>query len=103
LANEYESASAELERARVDISAINEEVVSGPSSSEGGLVERARELYRSAISQVDFERKLEEYKIAAESISENTIRLIVVFVMQTVVFPLLLLWIMYALIRRVLR
>lgn len=100
LADQYLSASAELERARSDISDINDQEISAPVSENSGLVNRAKELYRSAIGQIDFEKKLEEYKIAAEAISENTIRLIVVFVMQTVVFPLLFLWMIYTLLRR---
>lgn len=103
LSSQYESASVELEQAREDIGQLNDEVVASPERKDSSIVDRAKQLYRSAISQVDFERKLEDYKVAAESISENTIRLIVVFIMQTVVFPLLFLWIMYLLIRRVLR
>lgn len=103
LQDQYQTASAQLEDARAQIGEINEELIAPkPESKEDpGVLERARELYRSAMNQIDFSRRLEDYKVAAESISENTIRLIVVFLMQTVVFPLIFLWLVYVFLRKV--
>jgi hypothetical protein len=67
------------------------------------LMERARSLYDSALAQMDIDRRLDDYREAAESISESTIRLVVVFLMQTLVFPLLFLFVMMGLIRRLTR
>lgn len=103
LQEQYESASVELETAQSRIGDINDEIIaSDQEDAERGVIERARDLYRSAMKQIDFERRLDDYKAAAESISENTIRLIVVFLMQTVVFPLLFLWLVYTLLRKTL-
>lgn len=100
LAEQYQSASAELESARENIGTINDEVLASQKEDPSGLVNRARELYRSAVKQIDFEKRLDDYKKAAERISINTIQLIVVFLMQTLIFPLLFLWFVYTLIRR---
>ena len=101
---DYAAASAELDQARVAISKINEEVQEERTREEPeGLIERARDVYRAVKSSIDIDARLEEYKVAAESISENTLRLIVVFMMQTLVFPLIFLFIMLGLLRRLTR
>lgn len=49
----------------------------------------------------DVKGRFEELKQAAEQATEHIIRLIVVFLLQTLVIPLLLLWSLYALVRGV--
>lgn len=49
----------------------------------------------------DVKARFEELKQAAEQATEHIIRLIVVFLLQTLVIPLLLLWALYALARGV--
>ena len=66
-------------------------------------MDRARGLLDRAIARVSIDRRIEEYRKAAESISENAIRLIVVFLMQTVVFPLIFLFVAWGLLRRLVR
>lgn len=102
LAEQYQQSSEQLENVRDRIGEINHEVMqSDPAEkSSGALVDKARQLYRSALKQIDFERRLEDYKVAVQDISENAINLIVVFSMQTVVLPLLFLWVAFALLRR---
>ncbi len=102
---DYVEASAELERARETLGELEAEGLPGTEDidDESGLLDRARSLYRGAVSVVDVEARLDRYAAAAESVSENTIRLIVVFVMQTVVFPLLFLYVLWGVLRRVVR
>lgn len=120
LENDYIEASAGLEAAREEIGALNETVrferdgesavdepdptVPGDEAAPApGLLDRAKAMYRRTVAGVDIERRLEDYRVAAESISENTIRLIVVFLMQTVVFPLVFLFVAWGLLRRMTR
>lgn len=103
LQKQYQSASENLELARIRIGDINEEALPEQPTESPGLIDRAKEVYRSALRQIDFDKRLVEYKAAAETISENTIQLIVVFIMQTVVFPLLFLWIVFTLLKRIVR
>jgi len=102
LETDYSTATSELQIAQEEIGQLNEKAQSEQEPSEG-LVGRARDFYQQMISKIDFEKRYEEYRVAAESISENTIKLIVVFVMQTLVFPLLFLAIVVGLVRRLTR
>ncbi len=99
LADQYQSASEELESARENIGDINDEVLVSQNATSSGLVNKAKELYRSAFKQINFDKRLDDYKKVAERISVNTIQLIVVFLMQTLIFPLLFIWLVYALVR----
>jgi len=108
LAPDYQAASVELERAREAIGAINEDVAAQKrpltsGESAPGLFDRARGVWQQAMQSVDIEARLDDYTQAAETVSENTIRLIVVFVMQTVVFPLLFLAVLWGVLKRVAR
>jgi len=108
LASDYQAASVELERAREAIGAINEDVAAEKrplTSGEAGpgLFDRARGAWQQAMQSIDIEARLDDYTRAAETVSENTIRLIVVFVMQTVVFPLLFLAVLWGVLKRLVR
>lgn len=100
---DYISASASLTEAQQAIGQINDEVTAERQEVPGSLMDRARALYNSALAQIDIDRRLEDYRLAAESVSESTIRLVVVFLMQTLVFPLIFLFVMLGLIRRLTR
>ena len=105
LEEDYVEASASLERAREAIGEINEEVAAErrAESPPEGLLDRAQRLYRDALASVDIDARLDQYRAAAETISESTIRLIVVFLMQTLVFPLVFLYVVIGLLRRIVR
>ena len=103
LEGDYIEAAASLEQAQRSIGEINEEVMAKRVSEPLTLLERAKAVYDSALANVDIDRRLKEYRLAAESISENTIKLVVVFLMQTLVFPLLFMFILLGVIRRLTR
>jgi len=100
---DYISASASLQDAQNAIGTINDEVMAEREEEPGTLLDRARNIYNQALQKVDIDSRLDEYRLAAESISENTIRLVVVFLMQTLVFPLMFMFLMLGLIRRLTR
>ncbi|MFK8083310.1 MAG: hypothetical protein AB8B97_23780 [Granulosicoccus sp.] len=100
---DFVQASATLDEARKTIGDINSRVIPSKPGEESGLIDRARRAYRTAIDQVDIDKRLEEYRQAAESISENTIKLVVVFIMQTLVFPLVFLFVVFGVLRRIVR
>ncbi|MFK7993802.1 MAG: hypothetical protein AB8B87_06675 [Granulosicoccus sp.] len=102
---DYQEASATLDKARQTIGEINDRVLPAESETgeQDGIIDRARRAYQIAIDQVDIDKRLTEYREAAESISENTIKLVVVFIMQTVVFPLVFLFIVFGVLRRITR
>ena len=100
---DYISASASLDEAREAIGDINARVIPSDDDLPDGILDRARRAYRQALDQVDIQKRLDEYRQAAETISENTIRLVVVFLMQTLVFPLMFLYIVFGIARRITR
>ncbi|MBU2479222.1 MAG: hypothetical protein KKA36_09040, partial [Gammaproteobacteria bacterium] len=71
-----------------------------PSSS---WLESAKRAYASAADTVNVERRIEAFKLAAADISEHAINLIVVFILQTILFPLLFLWLMLQALKAVIR
>lgn len=103
LSQQYEAASVELKTATDNLDEINEEVISRPVEESSGIIGKAKEIYRSAKKQIAVENRFDEYGRIAESVSENIIWLISVFLMQTLVFPLLFLWIVYVLLRQLFR
>lgn len=100
---DYLQASELLEEARVVVGEINQQTIPAQTDAPSGVFDRARLAYQQVIENVDIEKRLEEYRAAAETISENTIRLVVVFLMQSVVFPLVFLFIVFGVIRRIAR
>jgi len=103
LSQQYEAASVELKTATDSLDEINEEVISRPVEESSGIIGKAKEIYRSAKKQIAVENRFDDYGRIAETVSENIIWLISVFLMQTLVFPLLFLWIVYVLLRQLFR
>jgi len=102
LETDYVNASAELQTATDEIGELNKQVSAGAEPPEG-IVDKARELYRQLSDQIDLEQRYTNYRQAASSVGENSVNLIVVFIMQTLVFPLLFLFIVISLLRRITR
>lgn len=100
---DFISASSSLTQAQHAIGDINDEVTEERQHEPLTLLDRARAIYNQVLANVDIDRRLDEYRVAAESISENTIRLVVVFLMQTLVFPLVFLFTMLGFVRRLSR
>ena len=94
LAPQYQESSQQLLFATDQLNDIRSksEGVSESANEDKSLLESAKDLYRSATSAFDMDQHIEEFKAAAESISEHAIRLIVVFVFQTIILPLGSLW-----------
>jgi len=98
---QYEQSSEQLEIASTRIREISARQTQA-EKNDGSLKERARSLYNSMTAKFDFDGMLNDYKDSAENVSEHAVSLIVVFMLQTVVFPLLFLYLIYRLFRSVL-
>lgn len=91
LAQQYQEAQQSI-----DVVTANIEEATAPVSADGkakGWLDRATELFTSKTSS--WTKKIEELKEATEKISDHIVRLMVVFVMQTMVLPIVLLWAMF--------
>ena len=67
------------------------------------LIESARQLLDSATDAMNIDEQLDDLKQIAAEISQYVLNLIVVFVLQTLVFPLMFLWLTYRLVIAVMR
>lgn len=94
---QFEASSQELEEASERIREISSRPASPPEAD--GIRQKARNLYNSVTSKFDFDEMLQGYKNSAENVSEHAVNLIVVFVLQTVLLPLLFLFVLYRLFR----
>ncbi len=104
LAPQYNEATAQLEKTTESIGQINQDNLSSgqvakPSSS---IWESATQLYNSATEGIDIEAQLAQYKSVAVQASEHLVDLIVVFIFQTVLLPLVFLGGLYLLLKNLL-
>ncbi len=103
LASQFNESSAQLQQTSQELGDLQESAtVTDQSTDEPGLLESARRLVKSATSSLDVKQHIEDFTAAAESISEHAVRLMVVFIFQTVVVPLLSLWLLLKGLRAVL-
>ncbi|MCB1715588.1 MAG: hypothetical protein KDK04_21320 [Candidatus Competibacteraceae bacterium] len=101
---QYQEATAELEATAQNIGRINQaaqEAITG--QEDPSLLDKAKRFYQSAASTFDIDGRIEQYKAAATETSQYAINLVVVFVFQTIVFPMLFLWLLWQLSKSLLR
>lgn len=99
LESNYIESSAALRSAQQAIGEINSEVRTETKAPES-VVERAVGFYKNFVDKIDLEQRYERYRAAAGTVGENAIDMIVVFIMQTLVFPLIFLAILFGVLRR---
>lgn len=102
LETSYIESSAALQSAHEAIGAINKEVQvqSDADAEPKSVVKRAVVFYKNFVDKIDIEKRYDRYRAAAGSVGENAVNMIVVFVMQTLVFPLIFLGILFGVLRR---
>lgn len=89
LAKDYQTQQASMEAASGELSEL---APKGPPAGEsGGWWDRMKDRAASAMPHVDYDA----IRKAVEDLPERVIRLIVIFVLQTMVIPVLLLWALY--------
>lgn len=89
---QYEASTQEIERARDAIGKVNRTHGAAALPQDDSMLGRVREWYQSTRGQLDLDASLQSYKRAAAKVSEQLIQLIVIFVLQTVLLPLLFIW-----------
>ncbi|MDH5785545.1 MAG: hypothetical protein OEZ16_08050 [Chromatiales bacterium] len=85
---QYEASTQGIELTRDEIGRINQGSRAGGFGQAPSLLERAGDWFDS----IDLEANLKRYQQAATEVSEQLIQLIVIFVLQTILLPLLFLW-----------
>ena len=97
----YTASSQQLRQTSFTLNKLSKDAQNQVNQAEdsGSLIDNAKRLYRSAADRVNIEARMDALKQAAENISEHTINLIVIFVTQTILLPLLFLWLFLQLIK----
>lgn len=68
-------------------------------AASGSAAERAKRWWSSTTDQLDLRKRYDELKALAERSVEHIVEVIVVFMLQTLLFPLLMMWALLALAR----
>ena len=104
LEEQYIVSTERIEQTTEEIGKINTTTEkSTPELSEETLIDRAKRLYESASLQLDVQGYIERYKAAASDASEHAINLIVIFVLQTILLPILFLWLIVRAFNKMMR
>lgn len=104
LAPQYSESQTQLEQAATHIGEVNSEIQPPlAKADERSLLDEAKRVYETATRAVDVESRMAAFNQAATHISEHAIQMIVVFLMQTVLFPLASIWLLLQLLKRLLR
>ena len=78
----------------------SEQAIGSTEGSLEAMAEEASEAKKKSIfEKLDPRRKLNELKQVAEATAEHLVQLIVVFVLQTLILPLLVLWGLYVVLK----
>ena len=72
--------------------------VPAAAAAEPGFLERFKDW---ATQQTDLKTRYENLKHAAEQATERIIKLMVIFLLQTLVFPVAMLWVLWGMVRRI--
>ena len=97
---EYQVSSEKLKQTSLTLGDLNSKTQSEVQEEEGfSLFENARRLYRSTADRINIEERIRVFREAAENISEHTLNLIVIFVLQTLLIPLFYIWILLQLLK----
>ena len=97
LQQQYSESTQKLQQTQDAISTLSKKDTGTgmASNNDEGMLDKAKKWLDSASQAMDIEARIEEYKVAAADATRQTVNLIVVFMIQTVIFPLLFLWIVY--------
>lgn len=100
LEQDYISSTQELEATAQQVGQLNEnEKYRQPDIKKKSVWESAKEFYTSTSEMLDVSKKIEGYKEAAKESTHHIINLIVVFIFQTIIIPIIFILILYYLSR----
>jgi hypothetical protein len=93
LAPQFNVSSGQLQTTSDELQALQKQTSTPQSTAtQQGFIENAKKLFTNARDTLDIEQQLGRFKAAAEKISEHTIKLMGVLIVQTVIVPLFSLW-----------
>ena len=93
MADDYQASQQGIEAVSLQLDTLDV----SPTAAEPALLERFKNW---AVQQTDLKARYAQLKQAAEQTTERIIKLMVVFLLQTLVFPVALLWMLWGVARR---
>ncbi len=100
LATEQAAATQALEATRLDIEELNEEVVVPEADPEDqSVIERLGSMLDSSLAAMNVSERLDRLRDRVSNASEHIVNLIVIFVLQTIILPLVFLWLFVELLK----
>ena len=103
LQSQYETSQAVLEQSGYDIQQQQEADKLHPVPQNEAIFDKLKRAYNSASNAIDIDGRLNKMKQTAAEMSERILDLMVVFLVQSLLFPLLLMWLAYRLLLHLLR
>ncbi len=103
LESEYESSLAGLRQVSARLEEVGTAHRGTAGTAAGSFLEQLRHWYDATTQSFDVAAQVAAYGEALGDASEHTIRLIVVFLLQTALFPLIFLWVIVRATRWVIR
>jgi hypothetical protein len=101
LAPDYEQANQRLEQAARDLDIQQEQAAQ--SANEDSLRARLEGLFESAKNKADVKARIDELKAAANDTAQEIIALIALFMIQTLLLPLVFAWLGFVAVRSLAR
>lgn len=100
LDDQYQESFTELKQTEADVQAMQDsENVEVPTDGDDSILSQIGRIYDRTAQSINVNARLAEYEARLGNASEHIIDLIVVFLLQTLVFPVLFLWLGLRLIR----
>ena len=109
LSSQYVSAMSELDEARKKVAEINTQQTNTSSTDESNysFLDQARTFYESTTENLkrglNLQQQMESLNEAVKNASRATIDLIVIFVFQTILLPLIFIWVIWHLLKSIAR
>tara|TARA_R110002049_G_scaffold138781_14_gene299252 strand:+ start:11934 stop:12767 length:834 start_codon:yes stop_codon:yes gene_type:complete len=95
---EQQAATAALEATSTEIESMHEEPAPRLNPDQS-IMDRLGDRVRSTLQSMDVEARLENLRSSAANASEHIINLIVLFVLQTIILPILFTWLIVELLK----
>jgi len=90
---EQAAATAALEATRTEIEELNEDAEALPDPDQS-IMDRLSSVIDDSLESMDVADRLARLKASASNASEHIINLIVIFVLQTIILPLVFVWLL---------
>ncbi|HEC13124.1 MAG TPA: hypothetical protein ENI80_07720 [Acidiferrobacteraceae bacterium] len=104
LAEQYQSSSQVLGDTRDEIRAINDvKPRSDGTSAATSFIDRLSQYYENTTKSISLDGRISRYKEKLSHASEHAINLIVVFLLQTVLFPIAFVWLGFGIFKFLVR